>query len=150
MALREFGTIFVNDAKFVAWHGFPNRMQLIAMNVRCEDADPATFGNPVGLVQLARPTIQDRAFKRGRHWRAPRQLHPQRGNDLPGKIGVCHQPLVLHSDEDGMRHKVLFHEGQIVRGLEFLHQNDRAASGQALKHAHQRQVRVEWRARQQD
>ena len=82
--------------------------------------------------------------------RAGAELQVRRRQVVTVEVGMLHQPSVLHGHQHGVGHAMLLRQLQIARGVELLHQHDRAAARQRREEADQGRVRIERRRQEAD
>ena len=148
IAGRQFAARVVDEADVVARRRPADRVQLVGLHMRFEDAGAAPFRHAVELDQPARPA----RHHLGLQWRSERRAGAELEAEGAQVVGIerrqGHDALVLHRHQHRVRDAVLHGQREVSGGVELLHQDHAAAEGQGREEHHQRGVRIQRRGEQ--
>ncbi len=130
--------------------GLADRVQLVGVSMRGEQARAAAFRHAVDFDQPARPAGQHVALQFGGERRAGREFHLETPEVERVEIGERHDALVLHGNQHRVGGAKAARQRQELAGLELAHQRQRAAHRQRRKETDQRRVGVERRRDERD
>ncbi len=148
LAGGNFDAGLVDQAQVVAFGRAAHGVQLVGVVVRFQDEGAAAFGQAVELHQSAGPAFQHIGLQRGVEGGAGAELHAEAAQVVRVEVGPRHQALVLHRHQHGVGHALCLRQRQVAGGVEFGHQQHRAAKGQRGEEHHQRGVGVQRRGQQ--